>query len=199
MRTTIARLIVPVAAIAMACAKGASSPATVSDDLQKDLQAASASKLELAGQNGYKPMRFVSEIEQSNGAEPVVASRVPRRVAAKSAGPAPEEKRSPTPEPREDTQVAQAPAPQAESPAPSTDVPSVPIVAPRPAPMPVDMPVASSGGSGGYGSGGGVGDRGEGRGEGIGGIIGVVIRGGGVGVDHCDPRPRRGRHPWINP
>ncbi|MEO7966747.1 MAG: hypothetical protein ABIT38_22845, partial [Gemmatimonadaceae bacterium] len=91
MRTTIARLIVPIGLLAAACSKGGAPSGAVSDDLQKDLQAASASKLELANQAGaYKPMRFVSEIEQSNGAVPVAKSRVPKPVATKSAGTQPE-------------------------------------------------------------------------------------------------------------
>lgn len=195
MRTSIVRSIVPIAVLAVACSRGGSSTA-MTDDLQKDLQAASASKLELASQTGaYKPMRFVSEIEQSNGAETVMPSKAPKRVASKSAGPAPEEKSRPAPERREELRVAQAPTPQPEAPAPAAEVPSVPIVAPRPSPIPVDMPAPSTGGHAADGNGGGGVERGDGSGEGIGGVIGVVIRGGRVGVDHCPP-PRRHGRPW---
>lgn len=190
MRTSLVRKLVPIALVAMACGRGASDSATITDDLRKDLEAASSARPELASASGaYQATSFVSEIEQSNGAAPVQQAPVPRRVAARSANLQQNETHSPAPEPQSEVQVAETPAETPQAPAPQSDVPSVPSVAPRPSALPVDVPSMQGTGNGG-GGGGGIG---TGRGgEGIGDIIGVVIRGGGVGVDHCPPR-RRGR------
>lgn len=68
--------------------------------------------------------------------------------------------------------------------------------APSERPHPVDVPATSTGGGDGSGAGQG-GSRGGGGGIGIGTIIGaiggVIIRGGVVGGDRCDPRGRRPR------
>ena len=196
MRTSIVRLIVPIAFAVSACAKGVGDAGQLSDDLRKDLEASTASKPELANASGaFQPMRFVSDIEQSNTSEPVERTRSPRRVAARSANLEQNETESPAPETQQEIQVAQTPSDAPQAPAPESDVPTVPMVAPRPAPMPVDVPSMEGMGRGGIGGG----RRGEGRGVDIGDIIGVVIRGGGVGPDHCPPRRRgRGRFP-INP
>lgn len=200
MRTSIVRLIVPIAFAVSACAKGVGDAGQLSDDLRKDLEASTASKPELANASGaFQPMRFVSDIEQSNTAEPVQRTRTPRRVAARSANLEQNESESPAPETQQEIQVAQTPSDAPQAPAPESDVPTLPTVAPRPAPMPVDVPSMEGMGRGGIGGGMGGGRGGEGRGVDIGDIIGVVIRGGGVGPDHCPPRRRgRGRFP-INP
>lgn len=194
MRTSLVRLFVPFALATAACGRGASESATITDDLRQDLEAASSAAPELANTQGaYQPMRFVSEIEQANGAAPVQRTRAPRKVAAKSANLEQHESQSPAPETQNEVQTAEAPAETPEAPAPEAEVPRVPTVAPRPSALPVDVPAMGGGGGGGGGIGSG---RGDGRGEGIGDIIGVVIRGGGVGVDHCPPRRRpRGRIP----
>ena len=196
MRSSIVRLIVPIAFVVSACAKGTSDAGQLSDDLRKDLAASTASRPELANASGdYQPMRFVSDIEQSNNSEPVERSRTPRRVAARSANSEQNETESPAPDTQNEIQVAQTPSEAPQAPAPDPDIPTVPMVAPRPAPMPVDVPSMEGTGRGGIGMGRG----GEGRGVDIGDVIGVVIRGGGVGPDHCPPRRRgRGRFP-INP
>lgn len=189
MRNILAKLVVPVALAAAACSQGPSRSAGMPDDLQKDLELASASAPVLATPAGdYQPMRFVSEVEQARVAAPVERTRAPRRVAARAAALDQAETSTPAPEPEQEIQVAQAPAMAPETPAPASDVPSVPTVAPRPAPMPVDVPAMEGEGRGGVQPGPGPG-RG---GIGIGDVIGVVIRGGGVGPDHCPPR-RRGR------
>ncbi len=188
-------MLVPLALFVGACGSGGGSEA-LSDDLKKDLAASAAAPLELANAGGaYQPMRFVSEIEQSNGAAPVQRTRAPRRVAAQRANvEQPEQTESPAPEPQHEVQVAELPAEVQQAPAPEPDVPRVPTVAPRPSALPVDVPAAPA--TGGYGreGSGGSGGIGVGRGDGvgIGDVIGVVIRGGGVGPDHCPPR-RRGR------
>lgn len=199
-RSSIRRFVVPaalapLAALVAACGRGSGSEA-LSDDLKKDLAASAAAPIELANAGGgYQPMRFVSEIEQSNGAAPVQRTRAPRRVAAQRADvQQPEQTQSPAPEPQQEIQVAEVPAQVQQAPAPEPDVPRVPTVAPRPSALPVDVPSAPA--TGGYGREGrdGSGGIGVGRGDGvgIGDVIGVVIRGGGVGPDHCPPR-RRGR------
>lgn len=173
-----------------ACSSGKGE--SMADDLKRDLEA-SATKIELANQGQAQPMRFVSELEQGKTAEPVERTRTPRRVAAKTAGVTPETQTSPTPEPQQEIQVAQATeSPQA--PLPTPEVSSIPTVAPRPASLPVDVPTE---GGRGYG-GGGIGTGDNGSGIGIGDVIGVVIRGGGVGPDHCPPR-RRPRGRIFNP
>jgi len=185
-------MVVPLLVIVAACGRGGSEGGQISEELRKDLEAASAARPELANAAGdFQPMRFVSEIEQSNNATPVQRSRTPRRVAAKSANLQQDETQSPAPETAQEIQVAETPAEAPQAPAPTPDAPSVPSVAPRPAALPVDVPAMQGNGGGG---GGGIG-MGDGRGAGIGDVIGVVIRGGGVGVDHCPPRRRGGGRP----
>ena len=73
MRIRLVRLLVPVSLAVMACGRDASSSAGMSEDLKKDLEA-SSSKFELAGADNARPMAYVSELEQSNGAAPVERS-----------------------------------------------------------------------------------------------------------------------------
>lgn len=185
MRTSLVRVMVPLAVFAAACDGGDARSASLPDDLKQDLAAASAPKLELAnGAADYKPMRFVSDLEQTNVATPVTRAPTPRPVRTPAPAPQPQEQPAPQPE----AQVAVAPQP----PQVEEAVSAIPSVAPRPSAIPVDVP--STQGSGDYD--GQVFGRGGDRGEGIGGIIGVVIRGGGVGPDRCAPRRRGGRRPF---
>lgn len=182
MRTSLVRLFVPLAILAAACDGGDSQSASLSADLKQDLAAASAPKLELASAAGdYQPMRFVSELEQTNLSTPVKRAPTPRPEPT----PAPKPVDEPTPEPQPEAQVAEAP--QVDE-----AVSAVPSVAPRPSALPVDVPSTQGVGN----SDGQVFGRGGDRGADIGGIIGVVIRGGGVGPDHCPPRRRGGRRPF---
>ncbi|MEP7382152.1 MAG: hypothetical protein ABI910_10730 [Gemmatimonadota bacterium] len=192
MRTSLVHILVPLAMVAAACGGGTSQTAQLSDDLKQDLAAASAPKLELAsGAGDYKPMRFVSELEQTNASTPMARASSPRPVRQPAPTPSPQQE-SPAEAPpavQEQAQVAVTP-PQGE---PDATVSAVPSVAPRPAALPVDVP---STGSIGERDGRGIsrpGERGGDRGGDIGGIIGVVIRGGGVGDDHCVPHGRGGR------
>ena len=164
----------------------------LADDLKRDLEASSA-QLELAGASNAQPMRFVSELEQGKTSQPVERSRAPRRVATSTTGVQPKEQTSPAPEVQQQVQVAQAVSDAAQSPQPSPDAPTVPMVAPRPSSLPVDVPTDGMRGNGRDG----VGNGDYGGGIGIGDVIGVVIRGGGVGPDHCVPRRRgpRSRFP----
>lgn len=176
------------ASATLACG-GRGDAGPLADDLKRDLEA-SATQLELAGQGG-QAMRFVSELEQGKSSEPVERTRTPRRVAANTVGTEPEQQSTVAPEVQQEVQVAQTVSEAPRAPQPVPDAPSVPMVAPRPAALPVDVPTEGTG-RGAMG-GGGVGNGDYGGGIGIGDVIGVVIRGGGVGPDHCPPPRRRPR------
>ena len=183
--------VLPVAAIAVACGRGKSSDqSTLNADLKRDLQAASASGVELASTaREYQPTRFVSAIESPKSSAPVRRRNVRRPVARPAAASDNEVAKSPDPAPENKVTVAEA-EPATETPAPAIDTPTQVAVSPRPTPVgsaPASTDVGS-GGAGGGSRGGGLG----GIGEAIGTVIGVVIiRGGAGGVDHCDPRTDR--------
>jgi hypothetical protein len=180
MRTTAWLVVVPVLVLGVGCGRGSSNAkVSVSDDLQKDLAAASSASLELAnGSKGYQPMRFVSALEQSETAVPIQRRPVKRPVVRNETA-AETEQKAPDPTPQVAVDAPKAPEP--EQPAVANDAPTVPTVAPRPAPVPVEYPAAG---------GGSRGATGPASGPDMGGIIGVIIRGGGVGDDHCVPRGR---------
>ena len=154
----------------------------LSDELRQELEsAASSSQLELASAaRDFEPTRVVSDIEKGATPSPQPSTSRSRRVRAPA--PRPEPEVSPEPEPvyeeSEEIAVAEA-APTAEEPQPAEPAP----VATRPTPTPVMFPAGGSGE-------GEVGETDRG-GIGIGDIITVVIRGGGVGVDHCEIHDRR--------
>ena len=154
---------------------------TMSDDLKKDLDLASSSDgITLAG-SGSKGSQVVSAIERTTPPAPkrvAQSQRVVRHKPAPKAPPAPVEAQAGDVSDEVEAQpVAVAPAPTE----------SAPTASPRP--HPIEMP---------SGSGVQVG-RGGGSNTGavLGGIISVVLRGGGVDGDECDPRTdgRRGRVP----
>lgn len=189
MRHLVKFLAGPIVLAAVACGRSDTPSASVSDELQQDLAAASAASVEMASAGDYKPLQVVSAIEQPEATSPVRSAPAPRRVtrpAAVSESPAAE--RSPEPLPEPEVQVASMPVEEA-TPAP------VPVITPvstgaRPTAQPIAMPASGDEGRG-EGNGGGVG-----VGEAIGIVIGtVIIRGGRGGIDHCDPRTdgRRGR------
>jgi hypothetical protein len=183
--------VLPVAAIAVACGRGKSSDqSALNADLKRDLQAASASGVELASTaREYQPTRFVSAIESPKSSAPVRRRNVRRPVARPAAAAENEVAKAPDPAPENKVTVAEA-EPATETPAPAIDTPTQVAVSPRPTPVgsaPASTDVGS-GGAGGGSRGGGLG----GIGEAIGTVIGVVIiRGGAGGVDHCDPRTDR--------
>lgn len=195
MRKFLKASVLPVAALALACGRGSSNEqaATLPDDLRKDLQAASASSVELASTaQDYKPTRFVSAIESPTTSAPVRRRSRPRPVAKPVAANEPEVAKAPDPAPEHTIDVAE-PLPAVETPAPIIDTPTDVAVTPRPTPV-GSAPATTDAGSGGVGDGSRGGGLG-GIGEAIGTVIGVVIiRGGAGGVDHCDPRTdtRRG-------
>jgi hypothetical protein len=170
-----------------ACGTRQDKPAALSDDLKRDLAAASSSGGDLAtAPQSFQPMRFVSAVERSASAAPVKRMVVSRRRGKVSAGhrAGPMLATESAPEPTV-AAAAEAPAPVAAS---EAATPEPTVVAQQPTAEPVNAPAPAPAGSG---SDGGVGERRRGGGWGgiLGGIIGaVVIRGGIGGVDKCDPR-----------
>jgi len=184
--------VLPLAAFAVACGRGKSADkdAALTADLKRDLAAASASGVELASTVGdYQRTRFVSAIESPATSAPVRKRNVHKPVARPASAGEGQVAKSPNPAPENKVDVAQ-PEPSTETPIPTVETPTT--VAATPRPMPVGTAPATtdvgSGAVGGGSHGGGLG----GIGEAIGTIIGVaVIRGGGGGIDHCDPRTDR--------
>jgi len=181
--------VLPVAALAVACGRGKSADkdAALTADLKRDLAAASASGVELASNVGdYQRTRFVSAIESPATSAPVRKRNVHKPVARPASAGEGQVAKSPEPAVENKVEVAQ-PEPSTETPAPAVEAPTVVAATPRPTPVgtaPATTDVGS-GAIGGGSHGGGLG----GIGEAIGTIIGVaVIRGGGGGIDHCDPR-----------
>lgn len=161
-----------------------SKDAKMSDDLKKDLNAASASNtIDLATSHQAPGSQVVSAIERTTPPAPrqiASSQRAVKHRAAPKAPPAAVEVQ------RADVSTDVAPQPVEVTPAP---------VDPAPLPSPRPQPVATTTGGG---------DR-EGRagGSGIGSILGgiftVVIRGGGVDGDNCDPRTEgRPAHTSVN-
>jgi hypothetical protein len=183
MRTRLAVAAFSLTLVISACSKGHEQPAGLPDDLKRDLAAASVPTSDLAvAPQGYKRMRFVSDIEQTRGT--VVALRaVPSRrhehmlISHRStSGTATDI----APDPMASLAAAM-PAPTATA-SSSAITPSVEVSA-RPAPTASPAPVGDT-------QDGTVGDsHGRGIGSVLAGILGgVVIRGGPAGSDKCDPR-----------
>ena len=192
--------VLPVAALAVACGRGKSADkdAALTADLKRDLAAASASSVELANSGDYQRTRVVSAIESPATSAPVRKRSVHKPVARPASTGEGQVAKSPEPAVENKVEVAQ-PEPSTETPAPAVETPTTVAATPRPTPVgtaPATTDVGS-GAVGGGSRGGGLG----GIGEAIGTIIGVaVIRGGGGGIDHCDPRTDgRGRYPVYMP
>ena len=157
---------------AVACGTKREQSAAIDAGLQQDLAAAGASDTGLALANSdYKPMRFVSAVEQVNPGVPskhVAMTTSPERAPK----PKPKARRAPAPAPTPEPQVvAEAdtpePAPavqQTEAPAPA---PEPTVIVQQPSPEPSRAPVGNTG----EGSAGGRGNGGGGWGGIIGGII----------------------------
>jgi hypothetical protein len=167
----------PLAAFALACGGESTKTASKSMDasMQKDLALASSPNLELASSaRSQRQQMVVSDIERTRGAAPVRAatkSKAPNKAAAPARTPTVVAVHTPKPEvPQAPTVVAQA------DPAPVPADPEPPVsISPRPEPPVIVSPSPGI-------------EIGRRQGGGLGGIIGVVIRGGGVDGDHCDPR-----------
>jgi hypothetical protein len=156
----------------------------INSDLKKDLERASTAS-EITLPQSQPAAQVVSAIERTTPPARRVAQsqRAPKHKAAPKALPAPVE-------------VQQAEVTPEVEPQPAEVSPTPAEVAPLPSQRP--QPVASNGG------GAGDGQIGRGRGDigsGIGTIIGVVLRGGVVDGDECDPRTdgrRGGVHTAVN-
>lgn len=177
--------VVAVSLGAAACQGGSHASASASDDLKRDLQAASSDQgLQLASASrGFQPAQVVSDLEQSKNSAPTTQLPRPKPIPKKRTGATEVTNQSPSPEPQV-AEAAQNPQPEASQQAPVADEPRVPSVAPRPAPVPVEVAGVS---------GSGRGRVGDGPPE-IGEVIGVIFRGGhgGMDDDHCVPRRRPG-------
>lgn len=177
-----------------ACTTRSDQPASLSDDLKRDLAAAAPAGGDLATTpQSYQPMRFVSAVERVHTAAPARRKApAPRRVKSMhSREPAPEVA-SQTSDPTS-TMVAEAPAPVA---TPQAPTPEPTVIAHQPS-EPTETPAPASSGSGGEV---GSGQHGHGGGWGgiLGGILGGVIIRGGIGtVDKCDPRTDGRARPTV--
>ncbi len=151
----------------------------MSDELKKDLDAATSNDGLALASSGGQSQQVVSAIEQSPPAPKKIAAsqRAVRHRKAETGTPAPVEAAGiPTTE-TELQSVENAPV------ATTNDAP----VAPRPTPVMTSMPGGNGEGRGGSGIGAGIGIGIQ--------IMGVVLRGGGVGEDHCEPPGRGTRQP----
>ena len=187
MRTIAKITLLPVSLLALACGRSESDSAAsgLSEDLQNDLASASAASIQLATTSrAYQPTRFVSAIEQPMGTAPDKAAPAKRRVPRKASPRVVAEATSPAPEAEPVIESAPAPEVVESEPAPAP----APEVATAPRPTPVSFPAGGDVGRG--PSGPSIGD--------VIGVVGVVIRGGNGGVDHCEIHDRRGRRTSPN-
>jgi hypothetical protein len=202
MRTDVKVAALTLAVVLGACDGQREQATGLSEDLKRDLAAASAAGELAAAPRAYEPTRFVSDVEMARAKAPA-----PRPVASKRRT-APVRRPEPVSKPAEEvveepTVVSdEAPAPEPAPVAVATETAPEPIVIvqqPTAETAPAPIPVSTGQGDDGRSVGeGGIGERRSGGGlaGALGGIIGaVVIRGGHGGVDKCDPRldGRRGR------
>lgn len=178
MRTTTRFVLIGTAGLIATACSGKDN--AMSDDLKKDLDMASTSDGIALATPAAKGSQVVSAIERTNPPAPrqiAQSQRITRHKPAPKAPPAPVVAQ------KADVSTEVAPQPVEVAPAPTEQV----SVSPRP--RPVDMP---SGSGMPEGNGGGMS-----TGRVLGGIISVVLRGGVVGGDQCDPRTdgRGARYP----
>lgn len=180
MRTTTRFVVIGTAGLIVAACSGQQK--TMSDDLKKDLDMASSSDGIALATSAAKGSQVVSAIERTTPPAPrrvAQSQRVVKHKPAPRPDPAPVEAQRATVSDEIVTQpVAVVPTP------------SEPATSASPRPHPVDMP-SGSGTVRGNGGGSDIGTV-------LGGVISVVLRGGGVDGDACDPREdarRGGRGP----
>ena len=165
------------------CSKPAKQ-ASASADLQRDLKLASTSSLDLASEQSKASFPLTEIPVESKPQRAPTIKKAPGPKAVRS--PRPTVKAAPEPEVAAATETQQvattepAPAPVEQN----TPEPAAPAV-PRPSPVPVSAP------SGGRSTGD------DGVGAVMGGIIGVIIRGGGVDGDNCEPHGRGRPHGGV--
>ena len=188
---TVAKLVsLGLVVIAVGCSRDEGRrESALTSDLQRDLQLATST---VALAQPTHASNFALETAPSSDPEPqITLRRGPGRRAIRSrehtVAASPESMAAESID--QTLAVAETEARATESDAPVSE--GVPL--PRPTAIPVSLPTEGQGTVIVQGDG-----RGEGRGPGIGTIIGVVIRGGGVGEDHCeihDGRRRDRRRP----
>ena len=197
MRTITKSLMAAAVAFVAAACGGSQGPTTeLPADLRKDLELAKASGLELASSQ-RSPDAVVSALEIAPAGKAEQGDVAPRPVRRRQAPPEPAPAPSPSAEATEEAPVASeeavaeavvdevpveaAPAEVQEEVAPAPAVSEEPQVVTGPQAIPEEGSAPVRRPRGGLG--------------GLGGIIGVVVRGGTMGVDDCaiHPRiPRRG-------
>jgi hypothetical protein len=174
-RTSI-RLAGVAGALVFAAACSGKDKSSMSDDFKKDLERASTAS-EITLPSAQPAQQVVSDIERTT---PPAPRRVAQSQRVAKHKPAPTHTPAPVEVQQGDVSTQVETAPTEPAPAPVTQDP---LPSQRP------QPVASTGA--------GTGDAGQGRGHGgigIGDVIGVILRGGIVDGDDCDPRTEgRGR------
>src|ERR1700737_646165 len=184
MRTEYKVAALSLAFLAGACSKRQDQATALTDDLKKDLATASASSGDLVTvPKSYQRMRFVSDIEQSRASVPMQRPKISHHHDRMTASHQPAAAEATT-----DVALDAVASMSSHSAVPASTIPSTVaepsiVVAARPAPPPASAAAGSSSDvvatDQGHGGLGGL----------LGGIIGsVVIRGGHVGPDKCDPR-----------
>jgi len=195
MRTDVKVAALSLVGILAACDSRKEQPTGLSEELKRDLAAASAPGDLATAPRAYERARFVSEVEMARAKAPaprLVASKrrtPPVRRAERVSRPSDDVVEEPTAASNEAPAPAPAPVAVATETAPE---PIVIVQQPTTETAPAPIPVSTGRGDDGRSIGeGGIGERRPGGGIGgvLGGIIGaVVIRGGHGGVDKCDPR-----------
>jgi hypothetical protein len=156
-----------------------------SDDLAKDLQLASSPNGLTLASASTSQQTTVSAIERSERA--VLAPAPSRRVATLRKAPPPAPDVAPVTSTSDDAEPAVV-----ETPASEPQVAQAPTPDPVPSPAPRPRPIDVTSGNDGDGN-GNIRRAGDGTeiATGIGTVIGVILRGGVVDGDHCDPRAGR--------
>ena len=180
--TTLIATALPFAALLGACGRAPRADAASDVDLQRDLRLAATTTIRLA----------TPPVDPANFRDLETAPPAARRTArhpVKAPGPAAIASKAP------DLGASETPETAAAQP-----VPSVPAVAAASAPDPYQDPVATLPRPGSAsvlpaGNSAGTAQRGAASAGGIGPIIGVIIRGGDINGDHCEPHGGRGRGP----
>ncbi|HEU4629899.1 MAG TPA: hypothetical protein VFS08_09130 [Gemmatimonadaceae bacterium] len=186
-------LAVPAALVVAACGREPAVDQALSADLQRDLDLAKATSVELASAASRTPA-VVSAVESAPAGRARTGDRAPKPAPRRQAPPAPAPVAEPTPDVGE-TPIASdaeevtattgeelAPAPEAAAP----EIAETPAASPEPEVVSGPQVTPEGVGSGRPRDPGGWGDIGVGGG-------GVVLRGGGIGDDdHCEIRPPGG-------
>jgi len=183
----------PVVALATACGGPRASDAPLSVDLQKDLDLAKSTGLELASASRRAPLA-VSGVEAAPVGRTRQADRVERAVPRRQSPPAavhvarrsPQVAEAPVPDVESEVEAAVGEAPAFEE-APASEVVEATAAAPEPEVISGPQALPEGVGAGRPRDPGGWGDIGAGRGT------GSVVRGGSVGDDdHCEIHGGRG-------